>query len=33
VAVITGSGQVIGKPLGERLANDTFSIVLSDINE
>ncbi|MFD2131466.1 acetoin reductase [Pseudogracilibacillus auburnensis] len=33
VAVITGSGQGIGKVLGERLANDGFSIVLSDINE
>ncbi len=33
VAVITGSGQGIGKALAERLANDGFSIVLSDINE
>lgn len=33
VAIITGSGQGIGKALAERLANDGFSIVLSDINE
>ncbi|WP_179152010.1 acetoin reductase [Oceanobacillus senegalensis] len=33
VAVITGSGQGIGKALAERLANEGFSIVLSDINE
>ncbi len=33
VAVITGSGQGIGKALAERLANDGFSIVLSDINQ
>ncbi|GIP21383.1 acetoin reductase [Paenibacillus sp. J22TS3] len=33
VAVITGSGQGIGKGLAERLANDGFAIVLSDINE
>jgi len=33
VAVITGSGQGIGKELAKRLANDGFSIVLSDINE
>lgn len=33
VAVITGSGQGIGKALGERLANDGFSIVLSDIDK
>src|SRR5687768_7966256 len=33
VAVITGSGQGIGKGLAERLAKDGFSIVLSDINE
>ena len=33
VAVITGSGQGIGKGLAERLAKDGFSLVLSDINE
>jgi meso-butanediol dehydrogenase/(S,S)-butanediol dehydrogenase/diacetyl reductase len=33
VAIITGSGQGIGKALAERLANDGFSMVLSDINE
>lgn len=33
VAVITGSGQGIGKALAERLASEGFSIVLSDINE
>lgn len=33
VAVITGSGQGIGKALAEQLANDGFSIVLSDINK
>lgn len=33
VAVITGSGQGIGKGLAERLAKDGFAIVLSDINE
>src|SRR5699024_6284462 len=33
VAIITGSGQGIGKTLGERLAKEGFSIVLSDINE
>ena len=33
VAVITGSGQGIGKGLAERLAKDGFSIVLSDIDE
>ena len=33
VAVITGSGQGIGKALAERLAKDGFAIVLSDINE
>ncbi|MEI3613744.1 acetoin reductase [Pseudogracilibacillus sp. SO30301A] len=33
VAVITGSGQGIGNELANRLVNDGFSIVLSDINE
>ncbi|WP_316568181.1 acetoin reductase [Neobacillus sp. YIM B06451] len=33
VAVITGSGQGIGKALAERLANEGFAIVLSDLNE
>ncbi|MBD8007556.1 SDR family NAD(P)-dependent oxidoreductase [Bacillus norwichensis] len=33
VAVITGSAQGIGKGLAERLANEGFSIVLSDINQ
>jgi meso-butanediol dehydrogenase / (S,S)-butanediol dehydrogenase / diacetyl reductase len=33
VAVITGSGQGIGKGIAERLAKDGFAIVLSDINE
>lgn len=33
VAVITGSGQGIGKALANRLASDGFSIVLSDINK
>jgi len=33
VAVITGSGQGIGKGLAERLAKDGFLIVLSDIDE
>lgn len=32
VAVITGSGQGIGKELAHRLAKDGFAIVLSDIN-
>ena len=33
VAVITGSGQGIGKELAERLASEGFTVVLSDINE
>src|SRR5699024_10174928 len=33
VAVITGSAQGIGKSLAQRLANDGFTIVLSDMNE
>lgn len=33
VAVITGSGQGIGKALAERLASEGFAIVLSDVNE
>lgn len=33
VAVITGSAQGIGKELAKRLANDGYSIVLSDINK
>ena len=32
VAVITGSGQGIGKALAQRLAKDGFAIVVSDIN-
>ncbi|WP_043932390.1 acetoin reductase [Bacillus sp. EB01] len=32
-AVITGSGQGIGKALAERLASEGFAIVLSDLNE
>lgn len=33
VAVITGSGQGIGKELADRLASEGFAIVLSDINQ
>lgn len=33
VAVITGSGDGLGKAIAERLANDGFRIVLSDINQ
>lgn len=33
VAVITGSGQGIGKGIAEKLANDGFAIVLSDKNQ
>lgn len=33
VAVITGSGQGIGKALADRLAKEGFAVVLSDINE
>lgn len=33
VAVITGSGQGIGKGLAERLAKEGFAIVISDLNE
>lgn len=33
VAVITGSAQGLGKGIAERLANDGFKIVLTDINE
>ena len=32
VAVITGSGDGLGKGIAERLAQDGFAIVLSDIN-
>ncbi|MDE5051256.1 acetoin reductase [Niallia taxi] len=33
VAVITGSGQGIGKAIAERLGKDGFTIVISDVNE
>lgn len=33
VAVITGSGDGLGKGIAQRLAQDGFNIVLSDINE
>ena len=32
VAVITGSGDGLGKGIAQRLAQDGFRIVLSDIN-
>lgn len=32
VAVITGSGDGLGKGIAKRLAEDGFKIVLSDIN-
>ncbi|MBM7553544.1 acetoin reductase [Thalassobacillus pellis] len=33
VAVITGSGQGIGKGIAERLANDGFAVVINDVNK
>ncbi|SFK38460.1 meso-butanediol dehydrogenase / (S,S)-butanediol dehydrogenase / diacetyl reductase [Halobacillus dabanensis] len=33
VAVITGSGQGIGKGIAERLANDGFKVVINDVNK
>nr|WP_017554801.1 SDR family NAD(P)-dependent oxidoreductase [Heyndrickxia coagulans] len=33
VAVITGSGQGIGKGIAEKLANDGFALVLSEKNQ
>ncbi|WP_445488690.1 acetoin reductase [Niallia sp. 03133] len=33
VAIITGSGQGIGKGIAERLGKDGFTVVISDINE
>ncbi|OJF95918.1 acetoin reductase [Alkalibacterium sp. 20] len=33
VAVITGGAQGLGKGIAQRLANDGFSIVISDLNE
>lgn len=31
VAVVTGSAQGLGKAIAERLANDGFNVVLTDI--
>ncbi|MFT8323002.1 MAG: acetoin reductase [Bacillus sp. (in: firmicutes)] len=33
VAIITGSGQGIGKGIAERLGKDGFTVVISDLNE
>ncbi|WLR51777.1 acetoin reductase [Bacillus tianshenii] len=33
VAIITGSGQGIGKGIAQRLANDGFAIVINDVNQ
>lgn len=33
VAIITGSGQGIGKGIAERLGKDGFTVVISDVNE
>lgn len=33
VAVITGSGQGIGKGIAKRLANDGFAVVINDVDE
>ena len=33
VAIVTGSGQGIGRAIAFRLANDGFTVVINDLNK